>query len=124
YFQWGLNAERQSIQDRLNEWEYQDSSGYSLPYVPGALSLYSALRSHANLEITRLTGYVQDNIVFDDSSGFTMQAGIRYNYNTLNSQLLIAPRLSVSWTPFHWKKDIIFRGAAGIYDQPPFYREL
>ena len=23
-----------------------------------------------------------------------------------------------------WKKDIIFRASAGIYDQPPFYREL
>ena len=124
YFQWGLNAERQTIRDRLNEWEYQDSAGYSLPYTPSRLPLFSVLKSTADIGITRLTGYVQDNIAFDDSTGFTLQAGLRYNYNTLNSQLLISPRLSVSWAPFLWEKDIVFRGAAGIYDQPPFYREL
>ncbi len=45
------------------------------------------------LTITRLTGYVQDNInVCSDSSGCTLQAGARYNYNDLNNELLISPR--------------------------------
>src|SRR5690606_19079079 len=98
-FQWGLNAEQQTIGDHLNEWEYQDSAGYSLPYNPGHLSLFNVLKSTADISVTRLTGYVQDNIVFNDSLGFTLQGGIRYNFNTLNNQLLISPRLGVSWTP-------------------------
>ncbi|MBC8035283.1 MAG: TonB-dependent receptor [Chitinophagaceae bacterium] len=124
FFQWGINVERQTIKDKLNEWEYQDSAGYSLPYNPGDLSLYKVLKSNADLELTRFTGYLQDNIAFSDSSGFTLQAGIRYNYNTLNKELLLSPRVGFSWTPAAWKKDFVFRGAAGIYNQPPFYREL
>jgi hypothetical protein len=51
-------------------------------------------------------------------------AGIRYNYNTLNKDLLVSPRIGFSYVPQHWKKDIVFRGAIGLYHQPPFYREL
>jgi outer membrane receptor protein involved in Fe transport len=82
------------------------------------------LNSKADFTITRLTGYFQDNITLHDSLGVVLQAGVRYNYNTLNNELLISPRVGFSFKPAHWKRDIIFRGAAGIYNQPPFYREL
>jgi hypothetical protein len=52
-----------------------------------------------------------------------LQAGVRFNYNSLNGEFLISPRLGASWKP-DWKKDIIFRAALGAYHQPPFYREL
>ena len=124
YLQWGQSAERQTISDKLHEWEYQDSAGYSLPYNPDALVLNKVLNSKADFTITRLSGYIQDNIVLHDSMGVVLQAGVRYNYNDLNNELLISPRVGFSWKPAHWKRDIIFRGAAGIYNQPPFYREL
>jgi hypothetical protein len=124
YLQWGQSAERQTISDKLHEWEYQDSAGYSLPYNPDALVLNKVLNSKANFTISRLSGYIQDNIVLHDSMGVVLQAGVRYNYNDLNNELLISPRVGFSWKPAHWKRDIIFRGAAGIYNQPPFYREL
>ena len=124
FFQWGQTAERQLTNDKLNEWEYQDSAGYNLPNNPGNLQLNKVIKSKADIEITRLSGYVQDNFIFNDSSAFTLQAGLRYNYNTLNNQLLLSPRAGFSWKPSNWKKDIIFRGAIGAYHQPPFYREL
>ena len=37
--QWGLTLEKTLIKDQLNEWERQDSAGYTLPYIPGRLSL-------------------------------------------------------------------------------------
>jgi len=122
--QWGLAADRQTINDNLNEWQYQDSAGYSLPYNPSQLSLFSVVKSNANLTINRFSGFIQDNIAFRDSSDFILQAGVRFNYNDLNNELLLSPRAGFSWKPSGWKKDIVFRGAAGIYDQPPFYREL
>lgn len=124
YWQWGLSAEQQRINDKLNEWEYQDSAGYNLPYRPNTLELSKVLKSKADIDITRLSGYIQDNILFRDSADFTLQAGIRFNYNTLNKELLLAPRVGFAWKPGNWRSDIIFRGAAGIYQQPPFYREL
>ncbi len=122
--QWGVAYDKTSIADKLNEWEYQDSAGYSLPFNPNLLQLNKILKSKANLSIDKFSGYVQDNIVFGDSlNSYTVQAGVRYNYNTLNKEFLISPRLGFSWKP-NWKKDIVFRAAVGSYQQPPFYREL
>ncbi|MBO9632589.1 MAG: TonB-dependent receptor, partial [Chitinophagaceae bacterium] len=124
FIQWGQSVERQSITDKLNEWEYQDSAGYNLPYNPSSLELSKVLKAKADIDILRLSGYIQDNILFHDSADFTLQAGIRYNYNDLNKEFLLSPRIGFSWKPSNWKRDIIFRGAAGLYSQPPFYREL
>lgn len=124
YWQWGFSAEQQSINDKLNEWEYQDSAGYNIPYRPNRLTLSKVIKSKADLDITRISGYLQDNIIFRDSADFTLQTGIRFNYNTLNKEFLVSPRVGFAWKPQKWEKDIIFRGATGIYVQPPFYREL
>lgn len=124
YFQWGQSIEHHNINDKLYEWEYQDSAGYSLPYQPGPFSLSKMIASKTSLSVIRLSGYVQDNILLNDSSGFNIQAGLRYSYNSLNNELLLTPRMGFSFVPSNWKKDIVFRAAAGLYHQPPFYREL
>jgi hypothetical protein len=122
--QWGIGFDKTSIADKLNEWEFQDSAGYSLPFNPNLLQLSKVIKSSADLSINKISGYAQDNLVFGDSlNSFTLQAGLRYNYNSLNKEFLISPRIGASWKP-NWKKDIIFRAAAGAYHQPPFYREL
>jgi hypothetical protein len=122
--QWGVSLDKTLINDKLNEWEYQDSAGYSLPFNPTYLQLNNVIKSTANLDITKLSGYLQDNIAWGDTShSFTLQAGVRYNYNSLNREFFVSPRIGASWKP-NWKKDIIFRIAAGSYNQPPFYREL
>ncbi len=123
-FQWGLGYNRTGIMDQLDEWEYQDSAGYSLPYNPNQLLLNKVIKSNADISINKFNGYIQDNIAFrDTSNAFTVQAGLRFNYNDLNQELLLSPRIGMSWKP-DWKRDIIFRAAAGAYHQPPFYREL
>lgn len=124
FIQWGQSVERQSITDKLNEWEYQDSAGYNLPYNPDMFQLSRVTKTKADIDILRLSGYVQDNIIFSDSADFSIQAGVRYNYNDLNKEFLLSPRVGFSWKPSSWERDIIFRGAAGLYHQPPFYREL
>lgn len=124
FIQFGNSIERQKVADKLNEWEYNDSAGYSLPYTPNLLQLNKVLKNKADLTIDRFSGFVQDNISFRDSSAVTLQVGLRYNYNTLNNEFLLSPRAGFSFKPKSWQKDIIFRGSAGIYDQPPFYREL
>ena len=59
----------------------------------------------------------------DTASTFTLQAGLRFNYNDLNNELLLSPRVGASWKP-NWERDIVFKAAAGAYHQPPFYREM
>lgn len=123
--QWGLGFDKTKITDKLNEWEFQDSAGYSLPYQPNLLRLNKSVKSNASLDISKYSGYIQDNILLgkDSAHAATLTAGVRFNYNSLNQELLISPRIGASWKP-NWKKDIIFRVAAGVYNQPPFYREL
>jgi hypothetical protein len=124
FIQWGLGYDKTLINDRLNEWEYQDSAGYSLPFDPNFLQMNKVLKSTADLDINKFSGYVQDNIAINrKGNAYTIQAGIRFNYNDLNQEFLISPRIGASWKP-NGKKDIVYRIAAGSYDQPPFYREL
>src|SRR5215213_2689186 len=61
-FQWGLGYDKTQITDKLDEWEYQDSAGYSLPYNPDLLQLNKVTRSSADLDINKFNGYVQDNM--------------------------------------------------------------
>ncbi|HEX6334385.1 MAG TPA: TonB-dependent receptor, partial [Flavisolibacter sp.] len=123
--QWGVGYDQTSIADKLNEWEYNDSAGYSLPYNPSALLMSKVLKSRAELHINKFSGYLQDNFAVDGKNGasWTFHGGVRINYNDLNDQLLITPRAGASLKPA-WKKDIVFRAAAGMYHQPPLYREL
>ncbi|RYY82773.1 MAG: TonB-dependent receptor, partial [Chitinophagaceae bacterium] len=108
----------------LREWQYQDSAGYSLPYATTAFTLSQSLRGTALLDINKFSGYVQNNRVFrKGKTTWTLQAGLRANCNDLNDELLVSPRIGASWKP-SWKRDIVFRAAAGAYHQPPFYREL
>ncbi|MBK9570776.1 MAG: TonB-dependent receptor [Chitinophagaceae bacterium] len=124
-FQWGLGYDKTTIDDKLHEWEFQDSAGYALPYQPNMLQLNKVINSTANLDINKFSGYLQDNILLgkDSIHAATLTAGVRFNYNSLNKEFLISPRIGASWKP-NGKKDIIFRAAAGAYHQPPFYREL
>ena len=124
FVQWGQSVERQSVEDKLHEWEYLDSAGYNLPYNPTGLVISQFTSSKADFNIIRLSGYLQDNFMLSETSGVAVQGGVRYNYNDLNKELLLSPRVGISWKPSSWARDIIFRGAAGAYHQPPFYREL
>jgi hypothetical protein len=124
FIQWGAGFDHTIIHDRLNEWEFQDSAEYSLPFNPNVLNLSNVLKSASNLTINKFSGYLQDNIRLGDSvRSVTLQVGARFNYNSLNGEFIVSPRAQISYKP-NWKKDIIFKAAAGVYDQPPFYREM
>ena len=124
FVQWGAGIDHTLINDKLNEWEYKDSAGYSLPYNPDALNLSNVLKSKSNLIIDKYSGYIQDNIRLSNAvRDITLQAGARFNYNSLNKEFIVSPRAQLSYKP-NWKNDIVFKAAAGVYDQPPFYREL
>ena len=122
FIQFGNTIEQTNINDKLYEWEYQDSAGYSLPVNTGRLNNF--LQSAADLSIQKYSGYIQDNINFhNDKRDISLQGGIRYNFNSLNREFFVSPRMQVSIKP-NWKKDVVLKLAAGSYNQPPFYREL
>lgn len=124
FLQWGAGWERHDISDKINEWEMQDSAGYAIPYNAGSPRLQNVIRANGDLNVDMFHGYLQDNIRLGNSHhDVSLQGGVRFNYNTLNHQMLVSPRLQASYKPT-WQRDIVFKASAGMYDQPPFYREL
>jgi len=118
--QWGVTFEQRNINDKLYEFNYQDSAGYSIPQNGNNLSSY--INSTANLSIQSYSGFLQDNINLTHAKkDMILQVGARYNYNSLNHEFLVSPRAQLS---LKTKQNLIYKLAAGIYDQPPFYREL
>jgi len=92
------------------------------PYNP--FEMYELLRNNSHIISNRYTAFIQNTWGVDpDSSKFTLTGGIRANYWDYNKQLVVSPRLTLSYKP-EWEKDILFRFSTGLYYQPPFYREL
>ncbi|MCK9618203.1 MAG: TonB-dependent receptor [Lentimicrobiaceae bacterium] len=132
-WQWGLKYQHEYISDELSEWQMIDSAGYSLPVPSDSLGavfpanhdlvLKSALRSEHTLSSNRIIGFLQHSRSLDTDNHFTLSAGIRGQYWDMNQQFLVSPRMNISFKP-DWKNDVLFRFAAGLYYQPPFYREM
>ncbi|MEY4703374.1 MAG: hypothetical protein RIR96_1271 [Bacteroidota bacterium] len=121
---WGVQIDKTFITDRVNQFEWQDSAGYTLPYTPGNLTLSKSIISNTSLNILKWSGFVQHQFRWNLAKGyFSLQPGIRFQSNNLNHEWLISPRLLCVYNP-EWKKDIIFRSSIGLYQQPPFYREF
>jgi hypothetical protein len=134
---WGAKYQNEWVDDKMNEWVLIDSAGYSLPrpadsvgYInPAAqpqypFELYELIKTRASIHSNRITAYMQNT--WGDASGLSLvsfTAGIRANYWDFNNQLVVSPRATLSVKP-EWETDILFRLSAGLYYQPPFYREL
>jgi hypothetical protein len=119
---WGARIQNENIVDRISEWQYNDSSGYSIPNSAN-LQLPYVLKSNLALQSTRVSGYYQNNYNASDSAVFGVSGGVRFSYWDVNKQFLISPRVTLSILP-KWNKKYAFRLSTGVYNQPPFYREM
>ena len=126
FLQWSLKYQREDIEDRINEWERLDSAGYSLRYDTTQLLLYSVLKTQNKLSSNRLNAYLQDTYTWrrDSVGELKLSAGVRAAYWDLNGETFVTPRAQFLYKPLHGKRDISWRLAAGLFFQPPFYREL
>lgn len=129
--EWGLKYQQEDIRDLLSEWQYVDSTGYSLPnhYIPGQvdnsnLNLRYYLSAKNKLTTNRFSGYAQyTNKFLWGESKIMVNGGLRIAYWDFNEEMNISPRAQIAVKP-NWQMDMLFRFAAGIYYQPPFYREV
>lgn len=121
---WGLSGQVEMVADRISEWEWRDSLGYSLPNMDKDMELYYAMKGTTKMLNGRLQAYAQNTHHWDTDYGKVyLTAGMRLNYWTFTNEVLPSPRVSVVWMP-GWKRDMTFRAATGIYYQAPFYKEL
>lgn len=121
---WGASVQGEFVSDRISEWEWRDSMGYSIPTHTEAMELYYNLKGESRIASLRLQGYAQDTYKWNTDKGTVLlTAGVRMNWWTYNKEFLCSPRASVSYIP-GWKRDFVFRVATGLYYQAPFYKEL
>ncbi len=131
---WGLKYQHEFFNYKINEWELQDSAGYSLPrpldsigsqHPPnGDLVLYNVINNNNTVSTDRYSGFIQDTWTFkNETNDISLTAGLRGIYYNFNQQLSLNPRMNVSIKP-HWKHETVFRISAGFYSQPPTFREM
>jgi hypothetical protein len=137
---WGVDYKHEIIKDKISQWAMLDSAGYSLPYntSTGQKSFYGdstpannlalvnmdqTLYSTFGLSSNRVSAFIQDTWRFGDSSRFSFNYGVRFQYWDVNKEPIVTPRAQFSVRP-NLKKDIILTLSGGLYYQPPFYREM
>jgi hypothetical protein len=144
-FEWGGKFTRESVRDRVIEWEVIDSAGFSInppikvlpkndqPYSPytGPLVPYQNVRATNFVNINRFSGYLQwSRKGYIGNNEIWMNAGVRSQNWTVSgenitstNQITFSPRAQFSLKP-NWDMDMFFRLSGGLYHQPPSYREL
>jgi hypothetical protein len=140
----GVKYQKEDIKDRIREWEVIDSLGFSIrppfsntannqPYEPfeGDIIPFQNIRKDNNVGINRISAFVQFNqrSYWNDHEVF-YNIGIRaHNWSVTGNeiesknQIIFSPRGQFAIKP-DWEKDMLFRFSAGLYSQPPSYREL
>lgn len=143
-YEWGAKFTHEDIRDQLRESEFIDSAGFSVrpplsefsnnqPEEPfeGDLTPYESLISRNFVKTNRFSAFAQ----FSERKNLNGNAlyynfGLRAHHWTVSgrgiekvSQTVISPRAQLAIKP-DWERDILFRFSTGVYQQPPFYREL
>ena len=138
----GLRGQVERISDRMREWKWVDSAGYSFPtdhHTPGVddTVVYNpVLQLFCNAD-NRVSNYRGTAYMQRELSLFTRHddqikiiAGLRGQYyrtfvaeNGTYGQFLLSPRLSANYKP-HGGRDILYRLTMGVYQQPYLYREM
>lgn len=121
---WGVQGSGELIHDRISEWEWRDSAGYSMPNNQRDMQLFYTMKGENRMQSARLEAYLQDSYKWSTLHGnVILTGGVRLNWWSLTNEVLVSPRANIVWLP-GWKRDITFRFATGLYYQAPFYKEV
>ena len=122
-----LTFKIEKVEEESKEYEYRDSSGYSMPHTSDRLDLIYSLNSENELSSNRLEGYIQDTYRWtkgvEKQSIFVLNYGIRFSYWSYNKETVVSPRASIAMIPA-FNENITFRFSTGLYYQTPFFKEL
>lgn len=142
--QWGLRYSREDFRDKLEEYEVIDSAGFSIrpplpefandqPYSPytAPLTAFSEIRAKNFVTTDRFSGFAQWSRDWNLGSGLLYaNAGVRMQHwrssprdSESQAQTIVSPRVQLAYQPGN-SPDLVFRLAGGLYQQPPFYREM
>ncbi|MBM3164886.1 MAG: TonB-dependent receptor plug domain-containing protein [Bacteroidetes bacterium] len=107
YLQWNYSQSKKRFQDKVNLTRKIKENG-----VKRKISISETLR--------------------ESTSKWALSVGTRAGYTSVNQELFVTPRFSLSYFPRAYmvknnrivRRNLSYRFAAGTYYQPPFYREF
>ena len=131
---WGIKYQYSYFENVMNEWELQDSAGYTLPRPHDSIGypnpthdpfvLKNVTKTNQDLNTSLISAYAQDTWTFKlRQTDIALTAGVRGMWYGYNGQFNVNPRVNLSFKP-HWKTETVFRVSSGYYSQPPTFREM
>lgn len=148
FLEWGLKWQREQIQDYLSEWSLTDSAGFisphpldSIGYVDEGpqqtIELEDVIRATNDVHAQRSQAYIQGSWNWEDrfKGLWEFNAGVRGHLWGFTNEdadesggpiLVGGPRGHISYRPLEvqGQPSTVWNLAAGVYWQPPFYREM
>ncbi len=142
--EWGVKYTNEDFRDRIREAEFIDSTGFSIrpprpefinnqPLEPFIAPLvpFEAISAQNEVNTNRVSAFLQySNLQKWGENDFYYNVGIRAQHwwvggpqISTTSHIIFSPRAQFAIKP-NWKDDMLFRLSGGVYQQPPFYREL
>jgi len=134
---WGAKVQRENIYDKINEYIYIDSAGYSLPYKWDSIGYLNAdmqprymfdMNDYVNskncVKSIRYSSFFEYSYnVKGERAKHIFNVGARLLYWNFNDNWNFSPRSQYIIKPY-WERDISFKIGIGVYHQPVFYREM
>ena len=142
--EWGVRYAHEDFRDRIRESEFIDSTGFSIrpprpefsnnqPLEPFLAPLvpFEGIAAENDVQTDRFMGFLQiSQLKKWRNHDLYYNLGLRAQWWTVggegltrSSQFILSPRFQLALKP-NWEKDMLFRLAGGLYQQPPFYREF
>lgn len=110
----GLFMRYEDVEDQVDEYGLTLNAGYA--------SLRFSYQSEEWLQ-RYLWGTFLQHTFYNISRTRWLTTGLRLNYSALNKEWLLSPRVQFSFLRYP-QAPVLYKLAAGLYPQPPFYREM
>jgi len=111
--EFGINYSYSDFNDYQEEYQFVDSVGFA--------NVTDQIFRLNTISANEMGGFAQQSLNLGQTGELVY--GFRISYRDLNNQWLLAPRIQYSFQPA-WKRDIVLKASIGMYQQPPFYREM
>ncbi|MCT4614401.1 MAG: TonB-dependent receptor plug domain-containing protein [Marinifilaceae bacterium] len=120
-FKLGCEFKHRKIESNINEWQYQDSAGYSIPNKSDNIEFAYINKENHKFYDKSISAYINTEFKFNKISKFRFKLGIRTSYWDYNKEYIHSPRFKIR---YNHDKNSYFEFATGIYSQIPNYKEM
>ncbi len=121
---YGALMKFEKVTESMREWEFRDSSGYSLPHTDNRVDLIYNMVSKNEETSRHLELFAQDTWRTETNKGeIVLNYGARLTHWSWNKEWLVSPRATIAFIPAKIP-DLVLRFSTGLYYQTPFYKEM